>query len=238
MSCALGTPEGIKACVDIVFPWASMLLGALGLLLVVWNLGSTSVIAYFLRNAQRHESDRDDANKRAQDAEQRYKELAGIVSGPLTRYNELTVSLQESNRKLEASNKNHQDLQYQFEQYRASQGGDASQVSRALADAEDRAGKLSTRLASIQKASTIEVDAFWSRAPEVNSLKSYAERIAQSIPILLFANQKGGVGKTTIAANLAAHFQHKAGERVLAIDLDYQGSMSIMMSRQAGLTEE
>jgi cellulose biosynthesis protein BcsQ len=67
----------------------------------------------------------------------------------------------------------------------------------------------------------------WMRVP--TKPEGYHERIQQSIPIMVLANLKGGVGKTTIAANLAAYFETQKKERVLAIDLDYQGSLSSML---------
>lgn len=54
-------------------------------------------------------------------------------------------------------------------------------------------------------------------------------------PIVTVANLKGGVGKTTLTANLAAYFANPHSDptwtvrRVLAIDLDFQGSLSSMM---------
>jgi cellulose biosynthesis protein BcsQ len=53
------------------------------------------------------------------------------------------------------------------------------------------------------------------------------------VKVLVFANLKGGVGKTTIAANLAAHYALKMGRRVLVIDLDYQGSLTGTMLNAA-----
>lgn len=47
--------------------------------------------------------------------------------------------------------------------------------------------------------------------------------------IVTFANLKGGVGKTTLAANFAAYISETLEKPVLVIDLDYQGSLSNMM---------
>lgn len=75
----------------------------------------------------------------------------------------------------------------------------------------------------------------WRSIP-AGDLGAYAQWLAQSkVKILTIGSLKGGVGKTTIAANLAAYFDARLGKRVLAIDLDYQGSLSSLLLQAAGI---
>ena len=51
---------------------------------------------------------------------------------------------------------------------------------------------------------------------------------ARQMPIISVVNLKGGVGKTTITANLGATLAKEYDLRVLMIDLDWQGSLSAL----------
>ena len=73
----------------------------------------------------------------------------------------------------------------------------------------------------------IEGKGVWLTDP-ITFPRGYAGWFNGALPVLLLANLKGGVGKTTISANLAAYFARQ-GKRVLVIDLDFQGSLSSML---------
>lgn len=81
------------------------------------------------------------------------------------------------------------------------------------------------RFNSISK--SVEGDGLWLSKPTPTALSD----LSDSIPILTVANLKGGVGKTTVTANLAAYFASR-GKRVLAVDLDFQGSLSGLGNQQ------
>ena len=57
----------------------------------------------------------------------------------------------------------------------------------------------------------------------------------RNIKVISIINMKGGVGKTTITANLGAALS-AAGKRVLFIDYDYQATLSTMVSGSLGIS--
>jgi cellulose biosynthesis protein BcsQ len=85
----------------------------------------------------------------------------------------------------------------------------------------------------LQKLRDAKENTLWTSFPAAPPT-NYLAKVAKSLPIITIANLKGGVGKTTVAANLAACLDTRFKQRVLLIDLDYQGSLTTMMRPQLG----
>ncbi len=64
----------------------------------------------------------------------------------------------------------------------------------------------------------------WDKPPRT-AVPGFQPLERRRVPIIAVANLKGGVGKTTLTANLGAILS-KQNQRVLLVDLDYQGSLT------------
>jgi cellulose biosynthesis protein BcsQ len=92
-------------------------------------------------------------------------------------------------------------------------------------DIREREDRLTKLLGTLRDSEV----SLWAKFDRVVPYSDYDVRIGRNKPIIItIANLKGGVGKTTLTGNLLAYFD-KLGLKVLAIDLDYQGSLTTML---------
>lgn len=211
MECAWGDFDRVVECVRIAKDWIYLAKPLIEIGLALLGIGSTvsiGVLTWFLRKSRRDieshqkvEAELRAATKGALEAREAAEERARLAT---TNLRELTVELRSLRGPADAQ----------------------------LAAVRDERNALEQKLNLLQSASKSNGAGFWSRiAHSSRRPDDYEKRLKNSIPITMFANQKGGVGKTTLSSNLAACFADR-GERVLAIDLDYQGSLSSLMYAQ------
>lgn len=105
------------------------------------------------------------------------------------------------------------------------------ELERVRDGVEREKSKLEQLLTTLRESET----GIWATFPRDPPFVNFDARMGERKPLVLtVANNKGGVGKTTLVGNLIAHFDTGRRLKVLAIDLDYQGSLSTMLRSEQG----
>ncbi len=208
MDCNFSTIDGIARCVLIGKPWIELALGLAGL----GGLAAVSALIWTIKHWRsdrvKWQNDNERLARSASDAE-RASRLAVGERDLANQQRDLAVS---------------------------AISGDLSAQQEEIAKAQYLIKDLGARVDAVRAVRLGDSAAFWSRP--AGPLPQFDTEMQNSIPVTMFANQKGGVGKTTLTTNIAACWAEQR-QRVLAIDLDYQGSLTNLMLAQAakGKTE-
>jgi len=205
MECGIGSPEAIAKCIHLASQWLQVGRDLVG-------LGSLALITLLLWLFKRLRKDVKRWEKEVE-TEKQLRTLAEEAASQATHRARLAESNSANDKKVLDDCKD-----------TLTKSGD--ELRSELAETKDKLALTNGRLDGALVLTGGGTGKFWSRPVGVR-FPDYERLMPASIPSLIFGNQKGGVGKSTTATNLAAAFSMK-GERVLMVDLDYQGSQSIL----------
>ncbi|WP_072385081.1 ParA family protein [Hyphomicrobium sp. CS1BSMeth3] len=211
MECLSGSPEEVAACVRTIQAWIEWAKPFVGLVLSLFGLGALGAVAALLWHLQKYRADTE-----------RHERVEGELQAAV----KMAFDKQQAAEELEKQAR--ADLTAALAALQAIRGP----VDEKLQALERHNSELREKLELLRAPLGKDDADFWAR-PVAAWPAQFDRKVRESIPVLMFANQKGGVGKTTLATNLAAYFS-RAGERVLVVDLDYQGSATALLFAQAG----
>lgn len=106
---------------------------------------------------------------------------------------------------------------------------------KALIDYHHRMQRALSAVARVGSKSQLrEGSGLWLAPPMEGAASAAYETNIEACRILVVANAKGGVGKTTVSANIGARLAEILSKPVLMIDLDFQGTLSSMSIAEHG----
>jgi cellulose biosynthesis protein BcsQ len=119
---------------------------------------------------------------------------------------------------------------------------EVAEAAKLRANAAEAAAKTQFETASKLKAElegiTTGADQLWKLRPARPFAEYRQWYLEKGATVVTIGNLKGGVGKTTLAANYAAYLSETLHKNVLLLDLDYQGSLSTMLLEPLGRSVE